>query len=149
VSPGCRGRGDRFAFAGRISKGKTIAPQAADGESVGGNRRTLLLQERKSTSNGVGHVGKEYALLPVSLMDYGLNAATVLPQTKTVDAVASAQDKHVGISPDGVLLVAQDSMIVCIGNAADAIYAPLPDGAADRAQRGHVGAHCIRGGPSA
>jgi hypothetical protein len=64
-----------------------------------------MLQERKPTSNGVGHVGKEYALLAVSLMDYDLNAATVLPQTKTVDAVASAHDKHVGISPDGVLLV--------------------------------------------
>jgi hypothetical protein len=82
----------------------------------------LLLQERKPTSNGVGHVGKEYALLAVSLMDYDLNAATVFPQTKTVDAVASAHDKHVG--PDGVLLVVQDSMLVCIGNGADAIYAP-------------------------
>jgi hypothetical protein len=42
----------------------------------------LLLQECKPTSNGVGHVGKEYALLPVSLMDYDLNAATVLPKPK-------------------------------------------------------------------
>jgi hypothetical protein len=37
------------------------------------------------------------------LMDYDLNVPTVLPQTKTVDAVASAHDKHAGISP-GVLL---------------------------------------------
>jgi hypothetical protein len=44
-------------------------------------------------------------------------------------------------------LVVQDSMLVCIGNGADAIYAPLPDGATDRAQRGHLGAHGIRSRP--